>query len=121
MPTRRTLASSGTVDMSIHSGVRRSAGSNGFAPNAISFGAMADWQRFYGVHLDPMEIDLILANPPFAGEIKDRKMLARYELARGNSALGQAIGREVRAVFARLGIAASLAAPGHSATIRPAD
>ena len=57
---------------------------------------------------------------PYERALTQRE-LARYELARGNSALGQAIGREVRAVFARLGIAASLAAPGHSATIRPAD
>lgn len=41
--------------------LRRSAGSNGFAANAISFGALADWQRLYGVQLEPMEIDLILA------------------------------------------------------------
>ena len=35
------------------------------------------WEYF-----DELRFDLILANPPFAGEIKDRKMLARYELAR---------------------------------------
>lgn len=35
------------------------------------------WEYF-----DELKFDLILANPPFAGEMKDRKMLARYELAR---------------------------------------
>ncbi|MDR6448360.1 type I restriction enzyme M protein [Paraburkholderia terricola] len=29
-----------------------------------------------------LRFDVVLANPPFAGEIKDRKMLARYELAK---------------------------------------
>lgn len=29
-----------------------------------------------------LTFDLILANPPFAGEMKDRKMLARYDLAK---------------------------------------
>ncbi len=35
------------------------------------------WEYF-----DELRFDLILANPPFAGEMKDRKMLAHYELAR---------------------------------------
>mgnify|MGYP001157478251 CR=1 FL=1 len=35
------------------------------------------WEYF-----DELKFDVILANPPFAGEMKDRKMLARYELAR---------------------------------------
>ncbi len=35
------------------------------------------WEYF-----DALKFDLILANPPFAGEMKDRRMLARYELAR---------------------------------------
>jgi type I restriction enzyme M protein len=35
------------------------------------------WQYF-----DGLKFDIILANPPFAGEMKDREMLARYELAR---------------------------------------
>jgi type I restriction enzyme M protein len=35
------------------------------------------WQWF-----DELRFDLILANPPFAGEMKDRKMLGHYELAR---------------------------------------
>lgn len=35
------------------------------------------WEYF-----DELKFDVILANPPFAGEIKDRKMLARYELAK---------------------------------------
>ncbi len=29
-----------------------------------------------------MNFDVILANPPFAGEMKDKKMLAHYDLAR---------------------------------------
>jgi type I restriction enzyme M protein len=29
-----------------------------------------------------LKFDLVLANPPFAGELKDRKMLAHYELAK---------------------------------------
>ena len=29
-----------------------------------------------------MKFDLVLANPPFAGELKDKKMLAHYELAK---------------------------------------
>ena len=35
------------------------------------------WEYF-----DELKFDVILANPPFAGEMKDRKMLARYELAK---------------------------------------
>jgi len=35
------------------------------------------WEYF-----DELKFDVVLANPPFAGEMKDRKMLARYELAR---------------------------------------
>ena len=41
--------------------LRRSAGSNGLAANAISFGNLRDWQAIYRVQLEPMEIDLILA------------------------------------------------------------
>ena len=35
------------------------------------------WEYF-----DQLRFDVILANPPFAGEMKDRKMLAHYELAK---------------------------------------
>ena len=35
------------------------------------------WEYF-----DELKFDVILANPPFAGEMKDRKMLAQYELAK---------------------------------------
>ncbi|MCA7981888.1 N-6 DNA methylase [Burkholderia cepacia] len=35
------------------------------------------WEYF-----DELKFDVILANPPFAGEIKDRRMLVRYELAK---------------------------------------
>ena len=35
------------------------------------------WEFF-----DELKFDVILANPPFAGEMKDRKMLVRYELAK---------------------------------------
>src|SRR5258708_6845487 len=35
------------------------------------------WEYF-----EELKFDLVLANPPFAGEIKDRKMLLRYELAK---------------------------------------
>jgi type I restriction enzyme M protein len=35
------------------------------------------WEYF-----DDLKFDVILANPPFAGEMKDRKMLVHYELAR---------------------------------------
>ena len=35
------------------------------------------WEYF-----DELKFDVILANPPFAGEMKDRKMLAHYELAK---------------------------------------
>ena len=35
------------------------------------------WEYF-----DELKFDVILANPPFAGEMKDRKMLAYYELAK---------------------------------------
>jgi type I restriction enzyme M protein len=35
------------------------------------------WEYF-----DKLKFDVILANPPFAGEIKDRKMLVHYDLAR---------------------------------------
>ena len=31
---------------------------------------------------DELKFDVILANPPFAGEMKDRKMLVHYELAK---------------------------------------
>ena len=33
-------------------------------------------------YFDELKFDVILANPPFPGEIKDRKMLAHYELAK---------------------------------------
>lgn len=33
-------------------------------------------------YFDELRFDVILANPPFAGEMKDRKMLGHYELAR---------------------------------------
>jgi len=35
------------------------------------------WEYF-----DELKFDLILANPPFAGEMKDRQMLSRYALAK---------------------------------------
>jgi type I restriction enzyme M protein len=35
------------------------------------------WEYF-----DDLRFDLLLANPPFAGEMKDRKMLVHYELAK---------------------------------------
>lgn len=35
------------------------------------------WEYF-----EHMEFDLVLANPPFAGELKDKKMLQHYELAK---------------------------------------
>jgi len=35
------------------------------------------WEYF-----DELKFDVILANPPFAGEMKDRRMLAHYELAK---------------------------------------
>lgn len=35
------------------------------------------WEYF-----DELKFDVVLANPPFAGEMKDRRMLARYELAK---------------------------------------
>ena len=35
------------------------------------------WEYF-----EELKFDVILANPPFAGEIKDRKMLSRYDLAK---------------------------------------
>ncbi|WP_434644162.1 N-6 DNA methylase [Achromobacter piechaudii] len=35
------------------------------------------WEYF-----DELKFDVILANPPFAGEIKDRRMLVRFELAK---------------------------------------
>jgi type I restriction enzyme M protein len=35
------------------------------------------WEYF-----DELSFDVALANPPFAGEMKDRKLLSRYELAR---------------------------------------
>lgn len=33
-------------------------------------------------YFDELKFDVILANPPFAGEMKDRKMLVHYELAK---------------------------------------
>lgn len=35
------------------------------------------WEYF-----EELQFDVILANPPFAGEMKDRKMLSRYDLAK---------------------------------------
>jgi type I restriction enzyme M protein len=35
------------------------------------------WEYF-----EELKFDVILANPPFAGEMKDRKMLSRYDLAK---------------------------------------
>lgn len=39
--------------------LRRSAGNNGFGPNAISYVDIAAWQSIYGVRLEPLEVDLI--------------------------------------------------------------
>ena len=33
-------------------------------------------------YFDELKFDVVLANPPFAGEIKDRQMLAHYDLAK---------------------------------------
>lgn len=33
-------------------------------------------------YFDELKFDIVLANPPFAGEIKDRKMLSHYDLAK---------------------------------------
>ena len=33
-------------------------------------------------YFDELQFDMILANPPFAGEMKDKKMLSQYELAK---------------------------------------
>ena len=35
-----------------------------------------------GTYFENLKFDVILTNPPFAGEMKDRKMLAHYELAK---------------------------------------
>lgn len=39
--------------------LRRAAGSNGMAPNAIAFTEIECWQRLHGVEFDPMEVELI--------------------------------------------------------------
>lgn len=41
--------------------LRRSAGTNGMSPNAISFSEVKAWQDLAGVTLAPTEIDLLLA------------------------------------------------------------
>ncbi|WP_350645786.1 N-6 DNA methylase, partial [Pseudoalteromonas sp. G24-MNA-CIBAN-0072] len=33
-------------------------------------------------YFDELKFDIILANPPFAGEIKDKKTLVQYELGK---------------------------------------
>lgn len=45
-------------------------------PNVLRDDDLA-WKYF-----DELQFDVILANPPFAGEMKDKKMLAHYELAK---------------------------------------
>ena len=46
-------------------------------PNEILNDEDRAWEYF-----DELKFDVILANPPFAGEMKDKKMLAHYELAK---------------------------------------
>lgn len=45
-------------------------------PNVLRDDDLA-WKYF-----DELKFDVILANPPFAGEMKDKKMLAQYDLAK---------------------------------------
>ena len=45
-------------------------------PNVLRDDELA-WKYF-----DELQFDVILANPPFAGEMKDKNMLSQYELAR---------------------------------------
>lgn len=45
-------------------------------PNVIRDDELA-WKYF-----DELQFDVILANPPFAGEMKDKKMLSHYDLAK---------------------------------------
>lgn len=45
-------------------------------PNVLKDEDLA-WKYF-----DELQFDVILANPPFAGEMKDKKMLAHYDLAK---------------------------------------
>jgi type I restriction enzyme M protein len=42
---------------------------------------LKDQEKAWGF-FDELKFDVILANPPFAGELKDRKMLAHYDLAK---------------------------------------
>ncbi len=42
---------------------------------------LTDQEKAWGF-FDELKFDVILANPPFAGELKDRKMLAHYDLAK---------------------------------------
>lgn len=41
--------------------LRRAAGSNGMAPNAISFSEVGAWQALTGVTLTPAEVDILLS------------------------------------------------------------
>ncbi|MFH1729811.1 MAG: N-6 DNA methylase [Pseudomonadota bacterium] len=45
-------------------------------PNVLKDDDLA-WKYF-----DELQFDVVLANPPFAGEMKDKKMLAHYDLAK---------------------------------------
>jgi type I restriction enzyme M protein len=41
------------------------------------------------------EFDVLMANPPFAGEIKEGQMLAPYELAEKNGKVQTSVGRDI--------------------------
>ena len=43
--------------------------------------ALTDAERAWE-YFDELKFDVVLANPPFAGEMKDRRMLGHYELAK---------------------------------------
>ena len=47
--------------LSVFWSLRRAAGSNGMAPNAVAFSELLAWQTLTGVVLTPLEVDLIFA------------------------------------------------------------
>lgn len=53
------VPSGGDEIITVYLQLRRSAGSNGMGPNAITLHDVLAWQTLYGVALDPIEIDWI--------------------------------------------------------------
>jgi len=57
------------------------------------------WKKLRKLELDPshtyFEFDIVMANPPFAGDIKEGQLLARYEFGQKNGKPQRSVNRDV--------------------------